>query len=265
MVTGQVNLALIEAQTIGLEPAITRLRQVVTDTPLAADAWSQLAVLQWNAGQKPQAITAAREATRLRPLTHANWHRLGTFLAASNQLPTAADAFQRAEALHPGDASNGYNLGLALWRTDQRADAARSWRHALRRSPEDVRMLKMAAIAAALPFPAVAATPANEAESLVRRWTAAAPDAADALALLAAVQQAAGDPAGASATLQQAANAKADLAAVRIVQALLLNDAGRGTEAIDLWQRVSTAIDQPSRRTMLREGLLHRGRAVFGD
>ena len=264
MVTGQVNLALIEAQTIGLAPAITRLQQVIAETPLAADAWSQLAVLQWSAGQKLPAITAAKETTRLRPLTHANWHRLGTFLAASNQLNTAADAFQRAEALHPGDASNGYNLGLALWRTDQRADAARSWRHALRRSPDDARMLKMIAIAAALPFPELAPTPMDEAALLVRRWQAAAPDAADALALLAAVQQAAGDPVGASATLQQASDAKADLAAVRIVQALLLNDAGRRTDAIALWDRVSKAIDQPSRRTMLREGLLHRGRAVFG-
>jgi len=265
MLTGQVNLALIEAQTIGLEPAITRLQQVIAETPLAADAWSRLAMLQWNAGKKPQALAAAREAARLRPLTPSNWHRLGIFLAASNQLSTAADAFKRAEALHPGDASNGYNLGLALWRTDQCADAARSWRHALRHSPEDERMLKMAAIAAALPFPAVAATPADEAESLVRRWMAAAPDAADALALLAAVQQAAGDPGGASATLQQAADAKADLAAVRIVQALLLHDAARLDDAVALWKRVSEAIDQPSSRTMLREGLLNRGRAVFGD
>ena len=78
------------------------------------------------------------------------------------------------------------------------------------------------------------------------------------------MQQASGNPGGASVTLQQASDAQADLAVVRIVQALLLNDAGRHDDAVTLWQRVSKAIDQPNRQTMLREGLLHRGRAVFG-
>lgn len=264
LVPGQVNLALLEAQAGDLDAAIARMEQVVRDTPLAADAWTQLGPLYWTSGRKAKAVTAAAEAARLRPLSAEHWHRLGTYLAAADAMEQAEAAFARSEALLPGSAANAYNLGLAQWKLARHTDAARTWRHALGRSPSDPKLLKMAAITAVLPFPDLQSNVPLGTE-LARRWMAADTTNADSLVLIAAAMQAAGDGQHATGMLQQAADAGADRAAVSIVHALLLADAGQTDAARAKWLRVSRAIDRPDRLTLLRQGLLYRGRAIFGS
>ncbi len=264
LVHGQVNLALVEAQTGSPRQAINRLRRAIEDAPASADAWGNLSALLWASGERDEAIDAGRTAARLQMVNAEHWHRLGTQLASTGDLPAAVDAFQRAESLHPGDATNAYNLGLAQRKSGHHADATRTWAHALGRSPADVRLLKMAAIASGLPAHQVAGPDAAAAAlELARRWHAAAPDQADALAVQAALLLSTGSPREASAMLQQAANAKADLAAVRLVQAMLLDEAGRRQDAVTVWTEVTSAINRPDRRTMLRDGLVRLGQSRF--
>ena len=264
MVPGQVNLALLEAQVGGIDAAITRMEQVVRDTPLAADAWVQLGPLYWAGNHRDKALAAAAEAARLRPLGAEHWNRLGTYLAAGSVLDQAEAAFSRSEALQPGNPKNGYNLGLAQWKLARHTDAVRTWNHALRRSPSDPKLLKMAAITTALPFSDLQ-TDVSRGTKLARRWVGADATDADGLVLLAAALQAADNEQQAVAILKQAADAGADRAAVSIVHAILLADAGQLDDARAKWLRVSRAIDRPDRLTMLRQGLLHRGRLIFGN
>ena len=273
IVTGQVNLALLEAQLVGADVAIARLQGVVQETPLAADAWERLGTLLWAQQRRTEAVLAMRQATLLRPVSAESWRALGGALAATGDLPGAIDALQRAQSLHPGNAQTAYNLGLALWRMDDRTAARRHWKHALRRSPDAPALLKMSAIATVLPVEPLPSSAQGAGEDsaggaagllLAQRWAKASPEAAEAKVLVACALLAQGDGPAATAVLQQAADQGADQAAVRMVQAMLLHAAGRSDEARTLFNRVAQAIDRPDRQTILRSGLLHRGRWVLG-
>jgi predicted CXXCH cytochrome family protein len=266
IVTGQVNLALLEAQLIGPDAAIARLQGVVLETPLAADAWERLGTLLWAQQRRNEAVEAMREATRLRPVSAEGWRHLGGALASTGDLLGAIDALQRAQSLHPGNAQTAYNLGLAMWRLGNPAGARRHWQHALGRSPDAPKLLKMAAIARVLPL-RPAPSPAEQAAGLqlARRWASASPEVGEAKVLIAMALLAQGDGMGATSVLQQAADQGADQAAVRMVQAMLLHAAGRTDEANVLFNRVSKAIDRPDRLTMLRSGLLQRGRSMLSE
>ena len=259
--TAQVNLAAIDLETGNLEDARLRMQAVVEETPNAADAWETLASIHSRAGRPEEAIKAARQLVNLRPTSHVGHSRLGTYLAQQQQFAEAAEAFARSEALSPGDPSVGYNLGLARWKSGDLTGADRAWRHALIRSPNDPRLVRLNVMLRCLPWPGLEQK-GDEALAIAVPFYKSNPSSADATLMLALAMLADGRAAEVGAVLQRAAELKADPAAIRLIQALALAETGNRSGGKAIFDQVSARIKQ---QDMLREGLLLRANRTFGN
>ncbi|MCH2134612.1 MAG: tetratricopeptide repeat protein [Phycisphaerales bacterium] len=259
--TAHINLAAIDVNEGNLDDARVRLEAVVESTPEAFAAWSSLAAIHRQQGQLDKAIAAAREAARLRPLDPAAQARLGSFLAADGTFAAAAEAFARAESLSPGDPSTGYNLGLAHWKAGNRTEASRAWQQALRRSSMSPQLLRVAIITEALPWPGLELR-TQEALARAAAFYRAYPSSADATLMLAVAMMADGRGADIMPVLQRATELKADLAAVRLIQAMVAAESGELSAARAVYERVKARATQVD---MLREGLLRRAETIFGS
>ncbi|MBG80151.1 MAG: hypothetical protein CMJ39_05505 [Phycisphaerae bacterium] len=258
--TADVNLATLDLEEGKLEQARTRLESIVELTPLSYNAWLNLSLIHQQQNRPDEALQAAQEAARLRPLDPAPHTRVGMLLAARGDFAAAADALAEAEALMPGDASNGYNLGLARWKNGDRSGAARAWNQALVRSPQSPRLLRSVILTQALPWPGLERDPKialNHAASFYRTNQTSS----DANLMLAIAMLADGRARDLAPVLKQAGQLKADLAAIRLIEAMALAEMGNRSAGREIYDRVRSRTTQLN---MLREGLLNRAAEVFG-
>ncbi|MCH2148706.1 MAG: tetratricopeptide repeat protein [Phycisphaerales bacterium] len=257
----QKNLAKLEFDAG--EPALAkqRLEELIAADPDDAIAHQLRAAILQSEGRIDESIAALERSIALRGTDPAPYAQLGLLLASTGQFTEAIPALERAESLAPGNASNAYNLGLALWNNKRRPDAARAWAHALGRSPASPRLLHAAAVTSSLPWDDLKLNTTRGLEH-AQALAQLQPSSPDAAILLAASLLAAGDPAAAASELNRAAQLKADLAAIRLVQAMLMAQLGNQTEGDAVYRRVLPRITQLN---MLREGLLNRASGIFGD
>ena len=259
--TAHVNLAALDVQDGRLDEARVRLESIVESTPLAYSAWASLSTIHQQQGNAEEALKAAREATRLRPLDPAPHSRLGMLLASGGDFEAAADAMAEAEALMPGDASNGYNLGLSRWKNGDELGAARAWKQALIRSPRSPRLLRSVIMTEALPWPGLKPEPKaalNHAASFYRNNQTSS----DATLMLAVAMLADGRARDLAPVLKQAGQLKADLAAIRLIEAMALAESGNKPAGRIIYDRVRSRATQMN---MLRQGLLNRAEQIFGQ
>ena len=94
--------------------ALPRARVALAASPLRADAWTLLGILEQRAGRAAQAEAAYRAALRLRPGYVDAWTNLGNLLRDNGDRQGCLRAFQRAMQLAPRDPEPIYNLGVAL-------------------------------------------------------------------------------------------------------------------------------------------------------
>ena len=159
----------------------------------------------------------------------------------------------------PGDPSNGYNLGLARWKNGDKPGAARSWKQALMRSPQSPRLLRSVILTQALPWPGLERDPKtalNHAASFYRSNQTSS----DANLMLAIAMLADGRARDLAPVLKQAGQLKADLAAIRLIEAMALAEMGNRSAGREIYDRVRSRTTQIN---MLREGLLNRASEVF--
>ncbi|MDG2292291.1 MAG: tetratricopeptide repeat protein [Phycisphaerales bacterium] len=257
----QQNIASLEFAAGDSQGAMRRLEQLAQDHPDDAGIQHRLGIALQAGGNLDGAIRSLTQAAELRSTDHTIWSQLGLALASKGDFESAAAALQRSESLKPGNPAAGYNLGLALWNNAQRLEAARAWTHALQRSPESPRLLHAAAVTSSLPWDGFELNTTRGLKH-ARALAQLQPSSPDASIMLAASLLAAGDAAAAASELNRAAQLKADLAAIRLVQAMLMAQLGNQTEGDAVYRRVLPRITQLN---MLREGLLNRASGVFGD
>ena len=255
----QKNLATLEFDAGETDVARQRLDQLIEADPDDAAAHQLRAAILQQEGRIDEAIAALERSIALRGTDPAPLAQLGLLRASKGRFSDAIPALERAEALAPGNPSTAYNLGLAQWKDEQRAEAARTWNHALRRSPDAPRLLMAAGITRSLPWPDIENDPARGVE-LAKRLVQAQPASPDAMLLLAAATLAAGDHPASAEALNRATEMKADMGAIRLMQAMLIAELGNRDRGAELYQRVRPNITQVN---MLRQGLLNRAEGIF--
>jgi len=253
------NLAMLELQAGRFAAAQERMEQFTDGHPDDAAAWRYLATSLQAQGKIDEAIEACREATRLRPLDQAGLTQLGFLLASRKEYEEATRILEEAEALSPGNPAISYNQGLAAWKSGDRSRAKRAWSHALRRSPEAPRLIRADALTWSLPWEDLKLDPERGLQQAVK-LAVLQPTSPDATIVLAAAQLAAGKHEEARSSLDRALQLKADLASIRLVEAMLLAETGQHAEGETIYRRAAPRIQQVD---MLREGLLNRAAIVF--
>jgi predicted CXXCH cytochrome family protein len=259
LTAAQQNLAKLEYEVGDRLTAIQRLQRLAESQPQTAGTFQRLGAVLQLEGRIDEAIIALTRATELRSTDHTALSQLGLALASKRLFDDAAVALQQAESLKPGNPATGYNLGLALWNSSQRAKAARAWGQALKRSPQSPKLLYAAALVATLPWDELEQNPTVGLER-ARTLAQLQPDSPDASIILAAALLAAGDSAATASELNRAIQLNADLVAIRLVQAMLMEHIGNRAEGEAIYRRVLPRITQ---KNILREGLLNQTARVF--
>ncbi|MEE3002468.1 MAG: tetratricopeptide repeat protein [Planctomycetota bacterium] len=259
MPLAQKNLAMLDLQDGQFNAAEQRMKQLTQANPDDAAAWRHLATSLQAQSRHPEAIEACREVVRLRPLDQGALSQLGLLLAANGQFDEAVDVLERAEALAPGNPAIAYNHGLAAWKIGARPRAQQAWNHALQRSPAAPRLLQATAITSSLPWDDLELNP-QQGLSHAKMLVELQPQSPDATVVLAAAQLAAGNLQETANSLNLAVERQADLASIRLIQAMLLAEAGQREEGEAIYRKVLPRIQQ---RNMLREGLLNRAVIIF--
>jgi tetratricopeptide (TPR) repeat protein len=150
--------------------------------PDFAEAFSNLGNVLLDAGRVAEAEAACRRATQLAPALPEAHFNLGNVLRATHQTDEAAFAYRQAVALRPGYAAAWCNLGLTVQAFD-RSEAEACCRRALQADPN---------LPQALVFLADIMSDQgsfDEAEALLQRAIAIAPDMAAAWAGLALLRK----------------------------------------------------------------------------
>lgn len=106
----RARAAVVESQRGELETAIARMREVLSDDPDYAWAWSQLSSWLQQKGESKDALAAAQNLLVLAPRTAASWGYVAECLASEGEVERAKDHLKRSIEL---DASYLYG-GNAL-------------------------------------------------------------------------------------------------------------------------------------------------------
>jgi len=105
---------------------VTHLFEMAAEaTPLDADVFVALGVLQNINRNFPAAVSALSTACRLRPNDHTNWNKLGATLANSGKSEKAVIAYHQGLQLKPNYARSWSNLAIAHNNLNQLEDTAR--------------------------------------------------------------------------------------------------------------------------------------------
>jgi Flp pilus assembly protein TadD len=125
---------LLLKQSRGIE-AIERFSRALEVKPDYADALTEQAFSQMDAGKQAQAAARFHDELRSRPgdaLAHLNW---GMVLLEQGRADEAEKEFSEAVRLHPRDARSQCQLAVALIRQRKAAEAAVHYRAAVRLRP----------------------------------------------------------------------------------------------------------------------------------
>jgi len=99
--------------------------------PEYADAWRELALVQWRLGDLVAAEEQARKAIALDDRSAWNHDYLGVILTAAHKYEEALQELRKARELWPDSRLFYCHLGDALLRLDQDADAEAAYKRAL--------------------------------------------------------------------------------------------------------------------------------------
>lgn len=234
------------------DAALVTREKLVKLNPQNGKAIFALAKLYKSRGEKEKALAATRDARRLAPEDSEIALELARLSLEARDFPGALVLLQESARNRPTDASVYYDLGtasLAMARVDE---ARTAWRRALEleslasQAPGTrERLTLLDALSAAAPSPTVV--------SLARRRLETQPDDLASLAVVARVNQAAGDSSGTRSVLEKTVSLYPDYLPARRALILLLaedpaND--RKTAELSTPAREVLALDREANRAL---------------
>jgi tetratricopeptide (TPR) repeat protein len=130
-------IAALEQHRAGNLPAAEQLyRQVLSRSPLAADAWHLLGALCIQTDRPAEAVDLILRALSLDKSQPDFYSHLGAAYGALARHDEAVTALRHAVRLAPQSATAHYNLGTALRNAEQFESAVGSFRHAIAADPQ---------------------------------------------------------------------------------------------------------------------------------
>ncbi|WP_395699775.1 tetratricopeptide repeat protein [Aquabacterium sp.] len=200
--------------------------------PQHAAGWAVLATLLQRQGRHDEALAPLRHAVTLAPTDVGLQYNLGNALRRAGRPDEAAEHYRRALALQPDHAKSHYSLANVLRDTGRLDEARRGYQLALRIAPDHAEAsLNLGNTCLELGLLA-------EAEAAYRRAAQIKPDWATPHFNLHARQLAAGRTDAAIDALRAAHAREPHEPRHAFFLGLLLDHAGRGTEALPLFDQV---------------------------
>ncbi len=246
-----------------LTAAEAQARAFTERHPKQAAGWAVLATLLQRQGRHDEALAPLKRAAELAPADVGLQHNLGNALRRAGRPDEAATHYRRALALQPGHAKTHYSLANVLRDTGRLDEALRGYRLALRLDPAHAdACLNLGNTCLELGLLA-------DAEAAYRRAAQIRPEWATPHFNLHALHLAAGRTEAAIDALQAAHAREPQEPRHAFFLGLLLDHAGRGTDALPLFDQLRhgppLGLAWLDAWQTLREALHHRPLTLCGS
>jgi len=131
----QIQLLQTATQPDYVQETTVRAHNAATARPTDWVLWNNLALLQQQLGNLPDAIESWQHVVRLLPQNTGAWENLGVALAQAKRNDEAASAFQQSIRLAPESVASRNSLAELYASEDRPVDAAREFQEVLRLKP----------------------------------------------------------------------------------------------------------------------------------